>query len=155
MRHIFLVVALLSLSASAARAQGGYTEEMRAWTSQAGRMLHGYHAALNVVAAAVRERSGARELPPLHAGGRYDDGWAISFGTLEGDSVFVIRYGVIVSGSGAVTRFEEFTARRVASPHHTADGAGARTRARRLRADPRRAGVHRRRVSLRGVGVSA
>ncbi|HEU4557259.1 MAG TPA: hypothetical protein VFS20_05395, partial [Longimicrobium sp.] len=29
------------------------------------------------------------------------------------------RYGVIVSGSGAVTRLDEFTARRVASPHHT------------------------------------
>ncbi|HEU4562494.1 MAG TPA: hypothetical protein VFS20_31985, partial [Longimicrobium sp.] len=84
MRRILFVLALLALSASTARAQGGYTAEMREWASQAGRMLHGYHAALNVAAAAVRERSGAREMPPLHAGGRYDDGWAFSFGALEG-----------------------------------------------------------------------
>lgn len=68
MRRIFLVLALLALSTSA-RAQGVYTPEMSEWASQAGRMLHGYHAALDVAAAAVRERSGARELPPLHAGG--------------------------------------------------------------------------------------
>jgi hypothetical protein len=118
MHRILLVLALFALSTSA-RAQEVYTAEMREWTSQVGRMLHGYHAALDVAVSAVRERAGARELPPLHAGGPYDDGWAFSFGALEGDSAFVIRYGVIVGGSGAVARFDEFATRRVASPHHT------------------------------------
>jgi hypothetical protein len=118
MRRILLVPALLALPTSA-RAQGGYTAEMREWTSGMGRMLHGYHTALGAAVSAVKERTGARELPPLHAGGPYEDGWAFSFGALEGDSAFVIRYGVIVDGSGAVARFDQFAGRRVASPHHT------------------------------------
>lgn len=125
-----LLVVLAAAVASPAAAQEPYTPQMREWTSRVGRMLHGYHAALDVATAAVREKAGADALPPLHAGGPYDDGWAFSFGDLEGDSVFVIRYGAIMSGSGAVARLDEFAARRVASPHHTqAARALARVRA--------------------------
>lgn len=57
--------------------------------------------------------------PPLYAGGPYGDGWAFSFGALEGDSVFVIRYGVIVNGSGGIARLDAFDRRRLASSYHT------------------------------------
>jgi hypothetical protein len=120
MRRIFLILGVtLFAMVTPAPAQRAYTADLREWTSRAGRMLHGYYAAHGVAVAAVRERSGGRELPPLYAGGPYDDGWAFSFGSLEGDSAFVIRYGVIVTGSGTVAQFNEFPGRRVASPYHT------------------------------------
>ena len=59
-----LVAALLALPTPNRAGQGGYTAEMREWTSQMGRTLYGYHAAHHGVAvAAVRQRSGRRGLP--------------------------------------------------------------------------------------------
>ena len=109
------LLALLTLAVPAASAQ---TEaEITHWTTGVGRMLAGYYAALGVAEGEVGDRGGV--VPDLYAGGPYDDGWAFSFGALEGDSVFVIDYGVIVAGDGSVTSFEAFTARREASPYHT------------------------------------
>jgi hypothetical protein len=120
MRGIVVSAAVLLCATAPARAQSSFTPEMAAWTSRTGQMLYSYHAAHDVAVAAIRERAGSAEIPPLYAGGPYDDGWAFSFGALEGDSAFVIRYGVIVSGGGEVKQFDAFSQRRVASPFHTA-----------------------------------
>jgi hypothetical protein len=115
-KYAVLLFLFLSITPSA-RAQGEQDAGFLELSTQVGRMLHGYYKALDVATAAITER--APEVPPLYAGGPYDDGWAFSFGELEGDSVFVIPYGVIVSGDGEVRRFDVFEHRRLASPYHT------------------------------------
>lgn len=112
-RRIVLVAALL-VSAASTRAQAPREADLLGWTSEVGRMLYSYYAALGVATAAVDAVTDAR--PPLYAGGPYDEGWAFSFGTLEADSTFVIPYGVIVDGNGEIVAFERFEQRRVASP---------------------------------------
>ena len=116
MKYALVLIASLLVAAPRAGAQDPAESRLLAWTTEVGRMLHGYHAALDVAAAAV---GGHAEAPPaLYAGGPYDDGWAFSFGEVEGDSAFVIRYGVIVRGDGVVARLDVFDHRRVASPYH-------------------------------------
>lgn len=111
-----VLIALLLATASPVRAQAPSDADAVRWTEGVGRMLHGYHAALNAATAAVDAQGGDR--PSLYAGGPYDDGWAFSFGELEPDSTFVLRYGVIVSGSGEVAQVDAFDFRRDASPYH-------------------------------------
>lgn len=117
MRFVFALFLALLVAAPPVSAQGDVPEAtLLDWTARVGRMLHGYHSALGVATAAVNGRA---DRPPLYAGGPYNDGWAFSFGELEGDSAFVIRYGVIVDGDGGVVRFDEFDERRLASSYHT------------------------------------
>ena len=112
LRRAPLLVVLLAGAASA-QTEADYTR----WTSGVGQMLARYHAGLAVAAAEIEARGGA--VPGLYAGGPYDDGWAFSFGVLEGDSALVIGYGVIVAGDGSVARFDAFDERRQASAYHT------------------------------------
>ena len=113
----FVLIAFLLAAVLPASAQAPSDADLVEWATGVGRMLHGYHAALDVAAAAIEERGGDR--PAVYAGGPYDDGWAFSFGELEPDSTFVLQYGAIVSGSGQLTQFDAFDFRRVASAYHS------------------------------------
>ena len=115
--HAPVLLVLLLIVAPSAGAQGDPDAAFLEYSTQVGRMLRGYYAALDVATGAVIQRAGTP--PPLYAGGPYDDGWAFSFGSLEGGSEFVIRFGVIVNGDGEVVRLDVFDVRRVASPYHT------------------------------------
>jgi hypothetical protein len=115
MRSVLFAAAAILLSVPAG-AQSD--EQMLEWSTRTGRMLHAYHAAHAVASAAVERLGGSHDALPLFAAGPWDDGWAFSFGALE-DTVFVIRYGVIVRGDGEIERVEPFPERRVASRHHT------------------------------------
>lgn len=106
------LLAVLLAGAASAQTEADYTR----WTSGVGQMLARYHASLAVAAAEIETRGGT--VPGLYAGGPYDDGWAFSFGKLEGNSAFVIGYGVIVAGDGSVAQFDAFDERREASPYH-------------------------------------
>lgn len=115
MRPVLFAAAAIFLSVPAG-AQGD--EQMLEWSTRVGRMLHAYHSAHIAASVAVDQHAGSPQALPLFAAGPWDDGWAFSFGALEEDSTFVIRYGVIVRGDGEIERVEQFQERRVASRHH-------------------------------------
>jgi hypothetical protein len=115
-RSVLFAAAAILLSVPA---RGQSDDEFLEWSTRAGRMLHSYHAAHAVASAAAEQHAGSPAALPLFAAGPWDDGWAFSFGVLEEDSTFVIRYGVIVRGDGGVERVDRFQERRVASRHHT------------------------------------
>lgn len=103
-----------------ASAQDVDVDNLLQWTSTVGGMLYSYHEAFERAIVAVSSHAD-EEVPDLYGAGPQGDGaWSFSFGDLEADTTFVITYGLVVSGTGEVTRFEHFEDRREASPHHTA-----------------------------------
>jgi hypothetical protein len=112
-----LALGVVLILALPARAQSGPEASFLQWSSEVGRLLYGYYAALDVARVAVSNRSDT--LPSLYAGGPYEAGWAFSFGELDAHAEFVITHGVIVDGEGGIVRQDVFDRRRVASPYHT------------------------------------
>lgn len=95
-------------------------EQGLAWSTYAGQQLHSYHTAHHAAIQAIEEQAaGPAEMPPLFAARPDGDGWAFGFGALNDEDAFLITYGVIVEGDGAIDSFSHFETPREASPYHT------------------------------------
>lgn len=94
-------------------------EQGLAWSTYTGQQLHSYHTAHYAAIQAIEEQTDPAEMPPFFAARPDGDGWAFGFGALNDDDAFLVRYGVIVEGNGAIDSFSHFEAPREASAYHT------------------------------------
>lgn len=119
MRVGLLFSCALALLTTPSHAQTANVDDMLTWSSAMGTRMYSYFQAQQRAMEVIEEQTGATEMPPLHAATSTDDGWIISFGHLDGEDAYLIRYGLVVRDDGSTDSFSHFEERYEASASHT------------------------------------
>lgn len=119
-RSFFFLMLVLSLFINERAISQNSTEDVLIrYTTAAGKTLQRYFKSYDIARAKIILDFGEDAVPKLHAGSAYQGGWAFSFGFLENDTTYVLKFGVRIDDKYQIAVFQGYEERKLASPLHT------------------------------------
>ena len=119
MRVLSALLILVLFCAVPAQAQSDEIEAMRSWSSAVGQQMYSYFQAQYRATEAIEAEVGPVDWPELHAATPTDGGWTFSFGHLDEDGTYFLRYGIVVEEDGTTKDVSHFEEAHEASTAHT------------------------------------